>query len=333
MNESQNNTKGEEVFVSSTALARITIHSLIFSDALTKFRMVMGMLGGKVENEVVSVYKSICTSVGSFNRVSPKEISYVDISLFDANLIEENMFVVGWYVSMFPGGFYCETNIKNHFNWQRLNPKAIVIVVYPQEFYEENFEDFIKILRIKDLDSTDYSAKNWNELHVKILDSEYHQFLQDLSSNLNELKEIFNSTDQGTINQYFRKWELFSFEEKIEIISNLEFDVEMDDTLFSLYFTRDEIKTLYHLTYRDNPDFRDSKDFEILKKIKKDTNDVLTEIKFTKSEMRLVESYMQKESLKRIPGFESFNREERAKFSGIKSTIISKLRAGYTERH
>lgn len=320
----------EEVYISSTALKKIAVHSLLFSEPLTDFRMVMGMLGGKVKNEVVTVHKLISTAVGSSNRVSPESISYVDIAIFDNILMKEDMFVVGWYVSMFPGGFYCEINMKNHFSWQMANPKAVVFVIYPEEFHEQNYKNFIRILRLKDLNSKDYSSRNWINLHIKMLDIDYHQFLLDLSSQWAELREILNCIDQDKINQYFREWKLFNFEEKNNIISNLGIDIVLDDKLYSLYFTKDELTTLYYLTHAETPD---PEDFETLKKIKKDADELLTEIRLTKSEMRKIEFYMQKGSIGYIPGFETFNRKERAKFGGIKSDIIGKLREGYTERN
>jgi len=323
-----NNNQNEEVLISSKALKKIIIHSLLFSEPLTGFRMVMGMLGGTLIEGVVSVHKSICTSVGSYNRVSPEPISYVDISIFNNNLMEEDMFIVGWYLSMTPEGFYCETNMRNHSNWQTVNQKAIVIVIYPELFHEQNYKHFIKVLRLKDIKSSDYSSKNWIDLSIKMLDTDFDQFIQDTTSQWTEINEIIGSNDQDKINHYFKEWKLFNFEEKNNIISKLMKGIVIDETLYSLYFTKDELKTLYYLIRGENPD---PEDLEILKKINKDTEDIPAKVGLNKQEMRKAESYMQERSLGYIPGFDISNREHRIKFGGIRVDIINKLRSGYTD--
>ena len=44
--------------IHSFALSKIIFHSLLFSEPISEFRMVMGVIGGKIENELLIVYKS-----------------------------------------------------------------------------------------------------------------------------------------------------------------------------------------------------------------------------------------------------------------------------------
>lgn len=324
--------KHEEVYISSKVLSKIAFHSLLFSEPITEFRMVMGMLGSRFENENISIQKSICSAVGSSHEVSQDAISYADIAHFSQQLRKDNMFVVGWYCSMFPDGdFYYTPNMETQSRWQRMYDRSLVLVLYPQELIDGYYEEFITALRLKDLKSKDSSRDNWIELSIKMLDKDYNQFLQDLSSKQLELKNIISSGNKELISKHFREWDLFNFEEKNDILINLGLDLDFDEEIHSLYFTKEEFKILYYLTHADDPNYWDPQDLNTMKKIKKDVDDILNEILLTKREMRLIQVNMQNRHLERIPGFNDLNWDNKGKFVDITNSVRKKLREGYSK--
>lgn len=191
--------------------------------------MVMGLIGGSIENDIISIHKAKSASIGNSNNVALASISNADMEQFHLKLKSNNMSIFGWYCSMIPGRFYCETNRQTQSSWQRLYAKALVFVVFPQYLIDRNYKDFIKILRLKDFKSNDFSEKNWIEFTLNIIDSDQNLFFHDLTSKWAEIKDVLNMGKMELISKYFNEWGLFDFEEKNKIITMLDLDIVLDN--------------------------------------------------------------------------------------------------------
>lgn len=321
----------EEVCISFQALFKIATNALLFSESITTFRMVMGMLGGMVDGNNHHIYKALSTSIGSSTNVNSEAIGYADMARFSQALRSENMFVMGWYVSMPPDGFYNTLNRDFHSVWQKMYKKSFILVFYPQYFIEGNYNNFIECLRLKDVKSSDSTRGNWQSMRIEMLDLDYDSSIEKLTSKWIELKDILSFKNKELLINYFDKNNLFNFEEKDQILTELRLNTNIDEELHSLYFTKEEFRMLYKLTRAHDPTFWKFDDLSTREKLRKEANDILNEIPLTKHEMRLLESLIQGDKPDRSD-YRDLSYNEKLRYDEILGDIIVKLRAGYSKK-
>ncbi len=217
-------TRKKIVNISSVALKKIIYHSLLYKGLNFKYGMVMGVLGGKIENLNNCIYEILAfdgkiKNSGEFITYSAKEHDYQKISIFDDNLYQKGMFCTGWYVSIINSisqdGFFNEINWRTHIGYQQHNPKSCAFVVFPELFFNKEYKNFIRCYGIKDVSSDNFSKDNWIEFEIHITDMNFDLLIDEIQKDYQELEECVYDKElkNEDLKKILAKWMIFESEE------------------------------------------------------------------------------------------------------------------------
>ena len=117
----------QKIQITEMALKKILFHSLLFTSEISTPRMVMGILGGVVDQDIVNVYQVLCVAVGTAKSVGTEPRHFNQTQHFNNKIEEMEMSASGWYVSLplITQNFFNDTNRKNHLGCQSKYQKAI----------------------------------------------------------------------------------------------------------------------------------------------------------------------------------------------------------------
>ena len=173
-----------EIIINSRAIKKIMLHAIEFSNpnsSKLRWKEVIGILGGKIEDGIVKVTNSFPITHGSHYYVTFKKKNYIMSAIINSILSEKGEFFVGWYHSH-PGigFFYSETDIINHIGYQDVNPRAIGLV-----FDHEGYKKRKKFFEIYTLNFTRLGKISYSDVNYEI---------EDISKNkeIEKLKEIYD---------------------------------------------------------------------------------------------------------------------------------------------
>jgi len=200
----------EQIDIYPKPLKKVIFHSLIHATQFETFRMVLGMFGGKLKNDKNIIYDSlIVTPRSSKSKVEWGTEEYSKLNIYDNQLYEKEMFVVGWYCSISNSGlFFNDTNRINHIGYQFHNAKSFVLVIYPEDSPSKNFQDIIKAYRLKDIHYFDFSENAWEKLDIHIIDREKDDFKNETLEDYNNFigTELKDEDSLHNIENILNEW-------------------------------------------------------------------------------------------------------------------------------
>ncbi|MBD3230395.1 MAG: hypothetical protein GF329_19605 [Candidatus Lokiarchaeota archaeon] len=167
-NQSESNLKPEIIF-KPLAVKKIMLHAIEYanpSKSKWRWKEVMGLLGGKIEDHKVIITDSFAITHGSHFHVSYNDKNYVIAAEINSLLYNQGKdeFFTGWYHSH-PGlgFFYSDTDILNHLGYQDVNPYAIGLVFDPEGYSRQK-----KFFTIYTLNLSSFGVLGYREVDYRI---------------------------------------------------------------------------------------------------------------------------------------------------------------------
>ena len=96
-----------------------------------------------------------------------------------------------------------------------MGTNACVIVVYPQNFFNRNYDRIFEVLQLKDLNSKDYSQSAWYKLEFKIVGQDFYELIDDLEK---QYAEIMDTIKEKNLNK-----------EKLKKLIKIWIDYELEE--------------------------------------------------------------------------------------------------------
>jgi hypothetical protein len=194
--------------------------------------MVMGLIGGVLEEfrKTISIKEAFAFVSGDSYTVEFEQKDYIKAMELEEKYLHPNkMWYMGWYCSIpADGSFFNEANFKVQLGWQMPNIQAIAISIFPKELFSDNINDLIKIFRIKDGTSNDYSRNNWHELDFTVVGNNVDVLVEDLRSKYEKIEKIINGEEfrAERLKKALHKIIDFEIDDKNGIIEKLVKDLE-----------------------------------------------------------------------------------------------------------
>jgi len=208
------------VSISSEALKKIVYHSLSYGGLIGKFRMVAGLIGGNYEDITIHIKDSIAGATGDSHKVEMSD--WEQLYILYKQLRIKNMNRLGWYMSYPPPNetFFNETNMKSQQGWQRINDLSVVIVVFPERFFNKAYEDFVKCYRLMNITSDDFSEDNWIEYDIKLTDKSFDSFIVELETEYQVIEDIIHQEDidYSELQEILAKWLIFETDDNFKLL-------------------------------------------------------------------------------------------------------------------
>ncbi|MFX1288447.1 MAG: hypothetical protein ACFFFY_07785 [Promethearchaeota archaeon] len=132
-----------------------------------EFRMILGLLGGKLSDEHIFIKDAYLLALGDKTSVDPnREDSAKKYINFYKKIRAERCFLTGWYLSLPNTGiFFNRTNYETQKRYQQLFSRSVAIIIYPESYTSVPFWELMKVYRLKE----DLSEK-WIELDFEIIE-------------------------------------------------------------------------------------------------------------------------------------------------------------------
>ena len=208
----------ELVKIESHVLQKIFHHSLFYGGLIGEFKMVIGELGGRPIDNELYIGAALAISVGDSHEVKPNFSDDIGKrSFFFENIMRPRRLLLnGWYCSIpLDGQFFNKTNFDMHQQYQYSNSKGCVIVIYPQHFFEKNYESIFEVFQLKNVDSEDYSRSAWKKIDLEIIDSDFKNFVNNLEEEYREFMYYIESKEieKENLRKSLNRWLDFEYKE------------------------------------------------------------------------------------------------------------------------
>ena len=208
------------VSIASETLKKIVYHSLLYGGLIGKFRMVAGLIGGNYENTTIQIKDSKAVATGDSHKVEMSD--WKKTYFYGQQLKTKNMNRLGWYMSYPPPNetFFNETNWESQRLRQKLNALSVVIIVFPERFFNKSYEDFVKCYRLMDITSDDFSEENWIEYDIKLTDKSFDSFIVELETEYQVIEDIIHKEDidNTELQEILANWLIFEIDDKSKLL-------------------------------------------------------------------------------------------------------------------
>lgn len=204
------NIEKETINIVSYVLKKILYQSLIIG-ANQNSTIIMGIFGGKIKNNQVFIDGSFAIGTDNRTEANWQEKVYLRCAQYDSQLEYGGKFVIGWYCSIQnEESLFNLINQKTQLTFQERNKNAIVITLYPGRINTKSFEQIIKVYRLKDVVSSDYSKNNWRGLRINVRDRDKDKVMIEIYENYKTLVESIDNCNKfktnEKLNDYLDNW-------------------------------------------------------------------------------------------------------------------------------